>query len=183
MKIAGTFDTERLHLRPLGADDEALYCHLYMDPATMRHIGSPLSAEVALASFYKACGLAAQPAPAMQLWVIVEKESGVGVGLLARVRHGDVGDMAEMGIMLAAKGQGRGLALEALGTLTHRLFEQPGITRLWTSQSPGNAAVVRLMNRLGFERDDMGENASAIWRWRIDRASWQAGQSAPSTEV
>lgn len=130
------FDSQRLHFRPLGDSDEALYRHLYSDPALMRHIGPPMSVEAARRSFHKALALAGQPTPSMRLWVITEHGAAVGLGLLARVRHGDTTDAAEMGIMLTAAGQGRGLAVEALGALTDRLFAQPGIRMLWTSQSP-----------------------------------------------
>ena len=170
-------DTPRLHLRPLFEGDEALYCHLYTDPEMMRHIGTPLSAEVARRSFHKACALAVQPAPAMQLWIITEHGSPTGLGLLARVRHGDAIDVAEMGIMLVTEGQGRGFAAEALGALTDRLFAQPEMRMIWTSQSPDNAAVVRLMHRLGFERTDAPDAAAVAWRWQIDRVRWEARQS------
>lgn len=168
------FDTPRLHLRPLGEGDEALYCHLYTDPDLMRHIGTPMSADAAQRSFHRACGLATQSAPSMQLWVITEHGSPVGLGLLARVRHGDAVDVAEMGIMLAAEGQGRGLAAEALGALTDQIFALPEIRMVWTRQSPDNAAVVRLMHRLGFERGEAPGNSAVEWRWQLDRDRWQA---------
>lgn len=177
-----TFDTERLHLRPLCLDDEALYCHLYTDPETMRHIGAPLSAEAALGNFHKACDLATQPDPAMKLWIIVEKDSGLGVGLLARVRHGDVRDMAELGAMLVADGQGRGYASEALAGLMDRLFALPGIRSLWTAQAPRNAAAARLMHRLGFERIRLPGSAEE-WRWQIDLAHWEAQRTQGREEM
>lgn len=173
------FATQRLRVRPLCPHDEALYCRLYTDPGTMRHIGAPLSAAAALRNFQKACGLASRPEPAMALWIIDEKDSGAAVGLLARVRHGDVRDMAELGIMLTAEARGRGLAAEALGALVDRLFAQPGTDRLWTSHLPRNLPMVRLMRRLGFSRDDTEGNEAAMWRWSIGRRCWQAGWSAP----
>lgn len=178
VQVARAFDTQRLHLRPLGESDEALYCHLYTDPEMMRHIGAPLSAEAALRSFEKACALATQPAPALQLWVITEHGSPERLGLLARVRHDDVTDMMELGTMLVAEGQGRGFAAEALAALMDRLFTLPEIRMLWTAQAADNAAAARLMHRLGFERALAPELAAADWRWQLDRAKWLAQQQS-----
>ena len=169
-----TFDTPRLQLRPLGGGDEALYCSLYTDPVLMRHIGMPMSADAARRSFRTALALAAQPDPATRLWAIADRGSPSTVGLLARIRHAGASDEAEMGIMLVEQAQGRGLAAEAMGALTDRLFALPGVRRVWTRQSPGNAAVVRLMHRLGFERDHASEGADAEWRWHLHHARWQA---------
>lgn len=177
--VVQAFETPRLHLRPLGEGDEALYCHLYTDPGMMRHIGAPLSAAAALRSFHKARALSAQAAPAMQLWTITEHGSSAGLGLLAQVHHGDATDVAELGIMLVADAQGRGLAAEAMEALTERLFAQPEIRRLWTAQLPTNTAVVRLMQRLGFERDLTSGKGTAEWRWVMDRARWQARKLRP----
>lgn len=165
-------------MRPLEEGDEALYCHLYTDPEVMRHIGAPMSLEAAQRSFLKARVLAAQTAPSMQLWIITERGSPAGVGLLARIREGDAVDTTEMGIMLTAAGQSRGLAAEALGALTDRLFMSPEIRMLWTRQTPDNAAVVRLMQRLGFERDEAVEESPVQWRWQLARGQWQARRAA-----
>lgn len=164
------FETPRLRLRSLDATDEALYCHLYTDPGVMRHIGAPLSSEAASRNFRRACELATQPSPVLKLWVIAEHGAAKGLGLLARVRHGAANDVAEMGIMLVAEGQGRGYAQEALGALTDRLFDQPETRMLWTAQSSENAAMVRLMHRLGFVR--ALECAAAELRWEMDRTGW-----------
>lgn len=166
------FETPRLRLRSLDATDEALYCRLYTDPGVMRHIGAPLSSEAALRNFHKACELATQPSPAQKLWVIAEVGAAQGLGLLARVRHGEATDVAELGIMLVAEGQGRGYAQEALGTLVDRLFANPAVRMLWTAQARDNAAMIRLMQRLGFVRAPA--RGAAELRWEIDRTGWQA---------
>lgn len=174
------FDSQRLHFRPLGDGDEALYCHLYSDPDLMRHIGPPMSVEAARRSFHKALALAAQPAPSLRLWVITEHRSPTGLGLLARVHHNGAADVAELGAMLVAQGQGRGYAAEALAALMQRLFALPEIQQLWTAHAPNNAAAVRLMQRLGFVRDASAEGNAAQCRWQFDRGRWQS-QSAPTS--
>ena len=168
-----SFQTSRLHLRPLVAGDETLYCHLYTDPALMRHIGAPLTLEAAQRDFYKACALALQSGPAAQLWIIAEHGASTGSGLLARVL-GATADVSELGIMLTEEGQGRGLAAEALGALTDQLFALPLLQMLWTFHAPGNASVIRLMHRMGFERGPDHDPRPAQWRWQLARDRWQS---------
>ena len=172
------FDSQRLHFRPLDEGDEALYCHLYTDPVLMRHIAAPLSVEAAQRCFHKACALATQQDPSMQLWVITERGSSAGLGLLARVRHADATNVAELGTMLVAEGQGRGYAAEALGALIRRLFALAEIRMLWTAHAAGNAAAVGLMRRLGFVRDLTTEGGGVDWHWQLDRDRWRALRAA-----
>jgi RimJ/RimL family protein N-acetyltransferase len=175
------FETPRLRVRSLEATDVALYCHLYTDPAVMRHIGAPLSSEAALRNFHRACELATEPSPGLKLWVVAEHGAARGVGLLARVRHGAANDVAEMGIMLVAGAQGRGFAQEALGALTDQLFARPATRMLWTAQSPDNAAMVRLMHRLGFVQAT--ERAAAELRWEMDRTGWLGRNCAQECDL
>ena len=54
---AFAFETDRLRMRPLRADDEALFLDLYTDAETMRYIGEPLSLERAKRSLRKLSGV------------------------------------------------------------------------------------------------------------------------------
>ena len=123
--MVGGFDTQRLHLRPLGEGDEALYCHLYTDPELMRHIGTPLSAEAARRSFGVACRQARRDGAPAQRWVVAERGLPDGIGLLGLVPDEGVADTAEVGLMLLADRRQRGLAAEAIGAVADRVFD-PG---------------------------------------------------------
>ena len=57
---------------------------------------------------------------------------------------------AEVGVTLAPARQGSGIATEALGAVVTRLFEQHGIHRVYAETDDRNAAVHRLLERLGF---------------------------------
>ncbi|HSR65221.1 MAG TPA: GNAT family N-acetyltransferase, partial [Xanthomonadaceae bacterium] len=74
-------ETPRLRLRLLDGRDQALFCHLYTDPAVMRRILPPLSADAAAAGFGRACRHNGREAPGHRYWVIEDKASGCGVGI------------------------------------------------------------------------------------------------------
>lgn len=168
------FDTPRLHLRPLGEGDEALYCRLYTDPDVMRHIAVPLSAEAAQRALRAASRLMRQAAPSMRLWVLSERDSSVDIGILALIRHGDMADAAEMGTMLLVAGQGRGLAAEAQAALMDRLFRVPEFRMVWSRHAPDHGAVVGVKLKLGFVRAKPGDAGNHEVRWQMTRERWRA---------
>jgi ribosomal-protein-alanine N-acetyltransferase len=139
------FDTPRLHLRPLGEADEALYCQLYTDPELMRHIAAPMSIEAAQRSFHSALK---QQGGARMIWVIVERDGGAERGILGIVPKDDA---AEVGVMLVADGQARGFAAEVIAAIADILFQSTAIRRLWTRHASANGPASVLMRKLGFE--------------------------------
>ena len=100
-----------VHLRPLGADDEAFYVAIYTDPALLAQVGPPLDDAAARRSFAAALREAARETPRRRLWVIAEGDPGVDVGLIGLL--GDAREV-EMGAVVRAACQGRGLARAAV---------------------------------------------------------------------
>ena len=182
-----TFDTPRLHLRPLGHADEALYCRLYTDPEVMRHIATPLSAEAARAAFARVSRLTRQDAPTLQVWVLHDRASVADLGIVALIGHADLPGAREIGAMLLVEGRLRGVAAAAIGAVADHVFD-PGdgdgdgvgadVHRLWTRHAPGNEAAMRLMLRMGFRRQVPCGVDRAELRWRMSRERWNAGRLA-----
>ena len=173
-----TFDTPRLHLRPLGASDEALYCRLYCDPDVMRHIGAPLSAEAARTAFATVIGLMRRDAPTMQVWVMHDRAAGADVGILALISHADMPDAREIGAMLLFEGQGRGFAVEAQMALLDWVFDAQGVRAVWSRNAPGNAAAAGVRLKLGFLRARDGPGDAGEVHWRMSRERWIAARLA-----
>lgn len=173
-----TFDTPRLHLRPLDASDEALYCRLYCDPDVMRHIGTPLSPEAARAAFATVIGLMRRDAPTMQVWVMRDRAFGADVGILALIRHADMPDAREIGAMLLVEGQGRGFAVEAQTALLDWVFDAQGVRTVWSRNAPGNAAAAGVRLKLGFVRAPDGPGEGGEVRWQMSRERWHAARLA-----
>lgn len=171
--------TPRLHLRPIGAGDAALYCRLYTDPEVMRHIAAPLSAGAAQRAFDAALALSRQSVPSLRLWVLVERDPGRDVGVVALIRHRDRDDALELGAMLLVAAQGRGLAVEAQVALLDCHFGSPANRVVWSRNAVGNRAAVAVRRKLGFEPDVVGECGPGQMRWQLTRERWRALRAEP----
>lgn len=177
------FETQRLHLRPLGKSDEALYCDLYTDTELMRHIGAPLTVEAALRSFRVACRLATRDGVSAQRWVLLEQGSPAAIGMLSLIADQADSDEAEVGLMLRAHRQRRGVAVAAIGAVADRVFtpadaDDPDLRLIWSRHAPGNVAAARLMLRMGFLRQPTSGPGQAEVRWQMTRDRWKAGRLA-----
>jgi RimJ/RimL family protein N-acetyltransferase len=166
-------DTPRLCLRVMTAADEDLYCRLYTDPQVMRHLSAPLPWDVARRSFAIACRQAAERPMVRPWWVIGEAATRSDVGVIGLTREGAA---AEMGIVLLPPSQGNGIGLEALAALARHAMASGLADEIWVCHSPGNLAVARIAQRLGFRRESDGSGPDSC-RWRGTRSD-----AAPTAE-
>jgi RimJ/RimL family protein N-acetyltransferase len=170
-----SFDTARLHLRPLTQDDEALYCGLYSDHDTMRYIGEPLSPDRAARSFRKVLA-ASSRCPLESLFLsIVEKSFQRSVGICGIAQMDATTRRAEIGILLAPMGRSRGLAGEALTALVSETFSVFPVDEIWVECSAEDPAVARLNTRVGFvlHGEERGKESLSQHIWSIQRATWK----------
>lgn len=168
-----TFDTPRLHLRPLGEADEVLYCQLYTDPELMRHIAAPMSIEAAQRSFRTACK---QQVPRPQRWIISERATHHDIGLLGLVR-GAPGP--EIGVMLLAHGHGRGYGRESTAGMVDRVFSARIEQVICARQSVvDNPTVIRMMLRLGFTPLPPTDAKPLGGEWELTCDQWLARRAS-----
>jgi RimJ/RimL family protein N-acetyltransferase len=80
----------------------------------------------------------------------VDRATGALCGDCAVRFSDDQPRTAEVGVTFAPANQGSGLAREALGAVVSRLFEKHDIHRVYAEADDRNAAVHRLLERLGF---------------------------------
>jgi RimJ/RimL family protein N-acetyltransferase len=160
------FDTSRLQMRPLARADKTLYTQLYSDPETMRYIGVPLTRQRAARSFHKLVA----SAPALHtglLLAIVERATGVAIGV-SSVQNIDLSSStAEAGIMLRAQARSRGYSREGLGAVVERAFDVLDLREVWVRISAEYTVVRRLVMGVGFtrcDRDGPAEAGVEIWR-------------------
>ncbi len=152
--------TPRLRLRPCGdADAEFLLRH-WTDPAVRRHLWDDvvlsraqiLEALRASAADFRARGCG--------LWIMEEGAEGgparggpIGVcGLRGASWSGE----PELIYSLDPARWGRGLATEAARAVLAHAFRTLGLTRVVAARSPGNAASLRVLVRLGFRAERQG---------------------------
>jgi len=161
-----SFDTPRLHLRPLGEGDELLYCQMYTDPELMRYIAAPMTVDAAQRSFGVALK---QQGGARMIWVIEVRDSGSECGILGVVSKDDA---AEVGVILFAEAQARGFAAEVIAAIADILFQSTAIRRLWTRHAAANGPMSVLMRKLGFEPLTTDDLPAGELRWQITCERW-----------
>jgi len=176
--VAGDLYTPRLHLRPLAPSDEDLYCRLYTDHHVMRHVAPPLALGAAARAFVSVLRQQAIEPPRSRHWILVSRECGDALGLMAWLPDpGDPGS-AEVGVLLAAGAQGRGHATEAIAALADSVFAGSAQRRLWTRHARDNGLAVGLMRKLGFESVPEASDGSAPVRWQLERERWASRRGA-----
>ncbi len=145
-------------MRPISATDRELYHRLYCDERVMRHICQPFSpteADKAFDTSLKATSKAIQhpeTPPSYMLWVIVNKTSGVTLGVIGLNWDKAKPDTAEIGIMMLPKAQGKLLADEAVIALIAHSKKALQLIEIKAIFSTKNLATKRIVKKLGFKQ-------------------------------
>lgn len=169
--MIATLRGPRLDLRPLSDGDQALYVRLYSDPRAMQHIGPAQDAGAAARGFAAALRYNAQ-APSVRLfWVIQDRGAMQALGLIGLALDEPGG--GEVGVLLPAGHQGRGVATEAIAALADHALGAMQLRRLHTRHLPGHALAAGLMATLGFERTAAAA-PSDRWCWQLTADRWAA---------
>jgi RimJ/RimL family protein N-acetyltransferase len=169
-------ETDRLQMRPLALEDEALYCHLYTDAETMRFIGAPLSTERAAKSFRGAL-VGMQRSPIERLFLIViEKASRQDVGVCSLQNFDAQRRSVQAGVMFIAAARAQGYAKEAFVGLIQQVFSQLPVDELWVQFAAEHMVVERGVTSVGFVRrhEAAPEDGPQRCVWTVRRESWLA---------
>jgi len=145
--------TDRLRLRLVTEDDAPFYLALVNDPAFIEHIGDrQLRTNDAARRGLVEGPIAMQEKYGHSLYMVERLEDGAPIGLSGLVKR-DTLEHVDIGYAFLAEHRGCGYALEA-GQAVMGLAARLGIRRLAAIVSPGNAASIALLQRLGlrFER-------------------------------
>lgn len=176
--MIATLHGPRLELRPLADTDEALYVRLYTDPMAMQHIGTAQDADTATRGFRSALRFNAAIPPVRLFWVIDDRAARQALGLIGLSLDEPGG--GEVGVLLPAEHQGRGVATEAIAALADHAFAVMRLQRLHTRHRNGHALAAGLMATLGFEQVAPAA-ASGRWRWQLTPDRWAASPRRLST--
>lgn len=143
-----TLETERLRLRPFRDDDLDAYARICADPEVMRYLGEgkPLARPDAWRQMAMIIGH--WHLRGYGLWAVEERASGVLVGRIGLFNpEGWPG--LECGWMLAREHWGKGYATEGARRSLEYAFSTLGHAHVISLIRPGNAASVRVAERLG----------------------------------
>ena len=159
--------TPRLLLPPLTRDHTAALIALYSDPDVVRYVGGDTLTPATI------------PAQAGRLadeWddrgygqsAVIERSTGEFLGRVG-LHYWPGWHEVELGYVLAASAQGRGLAAEASRAWIDWATGAAGIRSLIAVIDPRNAPSIALALRLGFalERDDVTPTGVAVRIYRL----------------
>jgi [ribosomal protein S5]-alanine N-acetyltransferase len=146
-------ESERMIFRPHEMADFDDFCAIEADAEVRRYVGgAPRTREAAEERFW---GRAMQPVEGrLAMWATVLKPEGRYVGrcgLYPNMAGGRrVADEAVLGFYLSREFWGRGLASEAGRAFVEFGFGELTLARIVTAVEAGNAASVRVLEKLGF---------------------------------
>ncbi|RZA31958.1 MAG: N-acetyltransferase [Lysobacteraceae bacterium] len=140
--------TGRLRLRLLDARDAAVYLEVLNDPAFIEHIGDRgvRTLEDAVKSIEDG-PVAMQRTRGHSMYLVELIEGGVPVGLCGLIKRDTLQDV-DIGYAFLPRHRARGYAFEAAQAVVAHA-RTLGIPRLAAITTPGNAASISLLLRLG----------------------------------
>ena len=151
-----TLETARLRLRALREGDLDVHAALLGDPETVRFLGGQIATrEEAWRKLLSGCGMWA--ILGFGYWTVEDKADGTYLGQLgfADFKRGmtpSIEGLPEMGWMLAAHAQGKGIATEAArGALAWADEALPG-REIVAIIDEANVASIRVAEKAGFRR-------------------------------
>jgi RimJ/RimL family protein N-acetyltransferase len=164
-------ETERLLLRPMTIDDVDALLPMFTDPVVMASFGGVLFDRDQMERWVRR-NLAHQEVHGYGLFTVVLRESGAVVGDCG-LEHMEVlgAPEVEVGYDLRSGYWGRGLATEAAIAVRDFAFGELGLERLISLIRAGNAASVRVAEKVGMSAERTFERGGVEYRmYSISRA-------------
>ena len=148
-----TITTERLWLRWLTPDDVPALAAIFGDAEVCRFWSSPALSDVAAAEALHSEIVRGFAARSLFQWGIAERATSAVVGTCTLASLSSEHRRAEVGFALARATWGRGYISEALPALLDFAFNTLDLHRLEADVDPRNVRSIRVLERLGFERE------------------------------
>jgi RimJ/RimL family protein N-acetyltransferase len=172
-------ETERLLLRPPAREDFDAWAAFLGDAETMRFLGGPVPRATAWRMFLTMAG--AWSVQGFGMFSVLERDTGEWVGRLGPwMPEGWPGP--EVGYGIARSRWGRGYATEGAAAAIDWAFGALGWTEVIHCIDAGNAASIRVAQRLGSRRRGPGRLPppldSEVEIWGQTRERWRARSGA-----
>lgn len=163
MKPPTTFDTRRLHLRPVGVEDATVIFETWaQDAEVSRYVTWPPHRSLDdTRRFLRYCANGWEKHGPFN-WAIVLRENSRVIGTIELRPQGH---RVEVGYVLARAYWGRGFMSEAVPVLVDWALDQPDVHRVWAVCDIENHASARVLEKAGMERE------GKLRRWAAANAS------------
>jgi RimJ/RimL family protein N-acetyltransferase len=154
-------ETDRLALRPWTAADAQWLNKLHRE-RELGHGGKPPGLEATERIVNRIIGQAA--ATGICVLPVVRKADGLAIGYCGLIEGRSSLDEPEIAYELFREHHGHGYATEAARAVVAAATDT-GRSRLWSTVGAWNAPSLRVLEKLGFERDHTTEeaNGSVVW--------------------
>ncbi len=150
-----TLEAQRIALRMLRPGDADEVYAVFSDPHVMRYWSSPPMTEPEQAAGYIEQIHAWFDRRGGMQWGIVERDNDRVIGTVTLCAFSREHRRCDIGYALASAHWHRGLAGEALGLALDFAFDTLGFGRIEADIDPRNAPSIRLVERMGFQREGL----------------------------
>jgi RimJ/RimL family protein N-acetyltransferase len=180
------FASARLLLRSISENDEGLYCDLFCDPETMRHIGPAWTRAAAVRAFRRVIKATRREPPRAVFLTLTPKRAQRPIGLCSLQNFEHDRRTAELGLMIVPSGRAHGVATEALIAVIAHAFATLPLDEVWVRFAVDHAAARGAARGAGLVRHTAAapqDRAANLWRWSAYRGSWRphhAGAGKPT---
>jgi RimJ/RimL family protein N-acetyltransferase len=148
-----TFTTERLALRELRASDSRFVCALMTDPSFVAHIGDRGVHTVEDAQRYIESGpWTRYAALGFGLWLVQLRDTDEPIGVCGLLKR-DTLPSPDIGFAFRPQFWSNGYAFESAAAVMRFAANVLHLSQVMAIVSPSNTASIRLLEKLGFERE------------------------------
>jgi len=148
-----TITTPRLRLRWITPEDVPALFAIFGDPVVCRYWSRPTLPDVPAARELQREIERHFTDRSLFQWGIADRNTDRMVGTCTLASLSVTHRRAEIGYALARSVWGKGFVTEALPTLLKFAFETLGLHRIEADVDPRNAPSIRVLDRLGFQRE------------------------------
>jgi len=159
-------ETERLRLRTLRPSDAAFVLELTSDPDFVRYIGDKGLRSLDDARAFIASGpWTCQPREGYGQFVVERRVDDLSVGLCGLLHRPKL-DVTDIGLAVLAEHRGHGYASEAAAAIFAYARSTLDLAHIVGLTIPGNAASIRILEKLGLRFDHLLEHDTPIAIYR-----------------
>ena len=143
-------ETDRLIIREMTRADAPFLLRLLNEPGWIEHIGDRgVRTETDAVRYAEDGPMRSYAEHGFGLCLVIEKQTGDPVGICGLVVRAGL-DAPDLGFAFLAAASGRGLATEAGRVVLDHAHAERGFPSILAITSPGNAASIRVLEKLGF---------------------------------
>lgn len=175
------FSSARLLVRSIRESDQELYCELFSQAETMRHIGPSWTRAAAVRAFRSVLQATRCEPPRAVFLTLTPKAAQQPIGLCSLQNFDRTQRTAELGLMIVPSGRAHGVATEALTAVIAHAFSTLPFDELWVRFAIDHAAAKSTARSAGLVRHadaSPADRAANLWRWSAYRSSWRPAARA-----